>query len=159
VVVDEDRSTLQFVKRDGDWLVDGIEVDEGSGTDGASTEEETTPEEAPADDASTGGDEVEAQAAVDAFLIGVADGDAQVLCGLFSEGYAKKLTGAQEFGIAECVEQLKGSSFDKLRRTLKGVEVKKTVVEDGGQAASVQLSNGNTVSLAYQDGRFVIVNL
>ena len=157
VVVDEDRSTLKFVKQDGEWLVDGVEVEEGAGAESGSGTSGAT--ETDAADSSAGGDEVEARAAVDAFLIGVEDEDPQVLCGLFSEKYAKELTGASEFGIAECVEQLRGSGFGELKKSLKGIEVTKTTVAEGGRAATVKLSNGNAVKLAYQDGRFVIDEL
>ena len=45
VVIDEDRSTLKFVKEGDEWLASGIEVEEGAGKAG-SDEAETTPEEA-----------------------------------------------------------------------------------------------------------------
>lgn len=155
VVLDEDRSTLKLVKQDDEWLVDSIDVEEGAGKSGSSGEE-GEPEEA---EAPAGGGEVEAQAAVDAFLIGVRDEDPQVLCGLLSERYAKKLTGVREFGIAECVEELQGSSFARLQKVLKGVEPTDTTVAADGRSATVKLSNGNTVRLKYQDGRFVIDQL
>jgi hypothetical protein len=31
VVIDEDRSTLEFVKESDEWLASGIEVEEGGG--------------------------------------------------------------------------------------------------------------------------------
>ena len=164
VVIDEDRSTLGFVKEDDEWLVDSVEVEEGAGKSSSGEEEEATPEETetaaePSEDASAGGDEVAAQAAVDAFLLGVKEEDPAILCGLFSERYAKELTGAKEFGIAECVDELEGGSFAELQNTLKGVKVQTTTVATGGKSASVKLSNGNSVELEYQDGRFVIDEL
>jgi len=91
--------------------------------------------------------------------MGVQDEDPQVLCGLLSESYAKELTGAREFGIAECVERLQGQSFAKLQSAVEGVQVEDTTVTSGGRSATVSLSNGESVELEYQDGRFVIDSL
>lgn len=158
VVLDEDRSTLKFVKQDDEWLLNGADVEEGAGKSGSA--EQTAPEETEtAPDTPAGGGEVEARAAVDALLMGVQDEDPQVLCGLLSESYAKELTGAREFGIAECVERLQGSSFGKIQKALKGVEVTGTKVTADGRSATVKLFNGDTVGLKYQEGRFVIDRL
>lgn len=34
IVTDEDRSTVELVKRDGEWLVDRLDVEEGAGDQG-----------------------------------------------------------------------------------------------------------------------------
>lgn len=51
------------------------------------------------------------------------------------------------------------SASPHLQKTLKGVKVQTTTVAPGGQSASVQLSNGNSVELIFQNGRFVIDGL
>ena len=38
VIVDEDRSTIKFVKQDGEWLADGVDVEEGAGKAGSGEE-------------------------------------------------------------------------------------------------------------------------
>ena len=94
--------------------------------------------------------------------MGAQDKDPAVICGLFSERYAKQLTGAKDFGIAECVSQFEGAkagTLDKLAKTLEGVTVQDIVIVREGKAAGVIVSNGNQVKLEYQDGRFVIDEL
>ena len=62
VVIDEDRSTLKFVKEGDEWLASGVEaVEKGAGKAG-SDEAESSPEEPePTPDASGGGDETDAR--------------------------------------------------------------------------------------------------
>jgi len=162
VVIDEDRSTLKFVKEGDEWLASGVEaVEKGAGKAG-SDEAESSPEEPePTPDASGGGDETDARAAVEAFLMGAQDKDSAVLCGLFSERLAKQLTGAKEFGIAECLSAFKAkpSLLDKLAKGLAGVTVKDIVILRKGKLAGVIISNGAQIKLKYQDGRFVIDEL
>lgn len=154
VVVDEDRSTLKFVKEDDEWLVDDVEVEEGAGTS-TTSDEETTPEETETTE-SPSQDEVDARAAADALLLGVRDADANVVCGLLDESYAQKLTGA-DAGIATCVEALKKQDFKDVQKALEGVESDEVTVTDGGATATVTLTNnGGTISLKRDGGRYVI---
>ncbi len=147
VVVDGDRSTVTFVKEDGDWLASGIQI----------AQDDSEPDKAagPPDDPDSG-DEAEARAAASSLLVGAQGDDPAVLCAVLSERYANELTGAKEFGLEECADRLGGGRFADLQSTLKGVEVQTTTVAPGGQSASVGLSNGDTVELIYQNGRFVI---
>ena len=45
-----------------------------------------------------------------------------MICGLLDEDYAKELTGASQYGIAECVDKLKGKDFN-VTGTVKTDEV------------------------------------
>ena len=154
VVVDEDRSTLKFVKQDDEWLVDGVEVERGAGKSDT-TEEETTPEETETA-ASPDQIEIDARAAADALLLGVRDADEAVVCGLLDESYAQKLTGASA-GVAACVEALKTQNFNEVQKALKGVESDEVTVSNGGKIATVKLTNnGGTIALERDGGRYVI---
>lgn len=91
LVLDENRSTLSFVKEDGEWLASGVQLEQGG--------DEAGPAAVPDDPAT--GDEAEARAAANALLVGVEGDDPAVLCATFSERYANQLTGAKEFGLEE----------------------------------------------------------
>ncbi|MEJ7750515.1 MAG: hypothetical protein WKF32_03585 [Thermoleophilaceae bacterium] len=92
-------------------------------------------------------DEVNAKAAVDALLLGVRGEDPNIICGLLSEEYANKLTGEAKFGIAKCVENLEKADLGSVKTELNGVEVEDTVVDSGGDTATVTLTNSEEVKL------------
>jgi hypothetical protein len=142
----KESGTIALVKEGGDWKIDNIQE---SGPSASDTNTDTGPNS----------DEVKARAAVDAFLKAVNDEDEQVVCGLLSEGYAKRILhrpGAK-FAIAECVTAFKNFNWANLKKQAEGVKSKNVAVFGG--AASVTLSDGETVNLKRQDDRFVIDNI
>ncbi len=131
---------------------------EETDTDQTDTEETDT-EETETDSGGSEEDEVNAQAAVDALLLGVGDADANVICGLLSEDYANELTGETELGIAKCVENLEMADLSDVQSQLEGVEVDETEVDPGGETATVTLTNGEEVDLMKDpedESRYVI---
>ena len=134
-------------------------------SDTAATDTDTTDTDSSdtdSTDTESGGseeDEVNAQAAADALLLGLRDDDPNIVCGLLSEDYANQLTGQKKFGIAKCVEALRKADLSSARSKVKGVEVRETVLKDGGGAATVTFSNGETLNLIKDpkdEGRYVI---
>lgn len=134
---------------------------EKAGSDEAATTPKaaTAPKEAKAPDPSAGGDEIDARAAVEALFLGVKGKDPRVLCGIFTERFAQEVTGAEELGVVQCLEQADDQLLGELRTTLDGVSIERTTVETGGRSASVELSNGNVVELEYEGNRFLIDQL
>ena len=134
---------------------------EKAGSDEAATPPKaaTAPKEAKAPDPSAGGDEIDARAAVEALFLGVKGKDPRVLCGIFTERFAREVTGAEELGVVQCLEQADDQLLGELRTTLDGVSIEQTTVETGGRSASVELSNGNVVELEYEGNRFLIDQL
>lgn len=145
----ERDGTINFVKEDGDWKIDSIEERAGASDDTTETEAETTTTEA------TGDRTVEARAAGDAFLSAARSGNEAVICGLLDEEYAKTLTGASEFGIAECVEDLKGKSFN-VSGSVKTTDVS---LDSAQETGTVSLSNGKDIDIRWDGSRFVITKL
>jgi hypothetical protein len=138
---------------------------EKAGSDKAATtpkaatapKEAKAPKEATADPSA--GDEIDARAAVEALFLGVKGKDPRVLCGIFTERFAQEVTGAEELGVVQCLEQADDQLLGELRTTLDGVSIEQTTVETGGRSASVELSNGNVVELEYEGNRFLIDQL
>ena len=116
-------------------------------TDTDATDTDLSDTETDTDSGSSEEDEVNAQAAVDALLLGIRQDDPNIVCGLLSEEYANQLTGQQEFGIAKCVENLRKADLGSVKAQLKGIEVRETEVDPGGDTATVTLTNGETVEL------------
>lgn len=114
-------------------------------TDTEATDTETVESDTAADTSDE--DEVNATAAVDALLLGVRGEDPNIICGLLSEEYANKLTGEAKFGIAKCVENLEKGDLGSVKTQLNGVEVEDTVVDSGGDTATVTLTNSEEVKL------------
>jgi hypothetical protein len=138
--------TVSLVKQGGDWKVDNIQQSAQSSSNTNTTTSPTS-------------DEVKARAAADAFLSAVNGEDEQVVCGLLSEGYAKRILhrpGAK-FAIAECVNAFKRFDWTNLKKQAKGVKTKNVAVF--GDTASVTLTDGETVNLTRQADRFVIDNI
>jgi hypothetical protein len=142
----KEKGTIALVKDGGDWKIAGIKQ-----TASASSSTDTT--------TSPNSDEVKARAAVDAFLKGVNDEDEQVVCGLLSESYAKRILRSPKtkFAIAECVTAFKKFNWSNLKKQANGVKTKSASIS--GDSASVTLSDGETVNLTRQGDRFVIDNI
>ena len=132
------------VSDSSDTETDTTETDTEA-TDTETVESDTESSDTAADTSDE--DEVNATAAVDALLLGVRGEDPNIICGLLSEEYANKLTGEAEFGIAKCVENLKKGDLGSVKTQLKGVEVEDTVVDSGGDTATVTLTNSEEVEL------------
>ena len=152
--IEGDRdATINFVKEDGDWKVDTIEQSTASDDDTETeTEAETTTSESTASSAER---EPLARAAGDAYLAAVKENDEAVICGLLDEEYAKELTGASEYGIAECVDELKGKDFN-VTGSVKTDEVN---LDDDLETGEVTLTNGKSISVKWDGERYVITQL
>ena len=108
---------------------------------------------------SDGKGEVTARAAGDAFLAGVRDADEAVICGLLDEEYAQQLTRSKEFGVAECVRELKGETFSQIQSQLKDVKVQSVTLTNGGDTGIITLSNDKTIAVKWDGSRYVITRL
>jgi len=139
VVDQEGRSTVKFVKRDGEWLLNGLEV-----------------QQAPAPKQS---DEIHARAAAQALLIVVEKEQGGVICTLLDEDYARELTGAEKFDFARCKKDFEQGGFGELPGTLRGAEVKSVAVKGGGETATVTLSNGTVLSLKRDGERYRVAGV
>ncbi len=131
----------------------------GSDEEATAPKDAKAPKEAKAPDPSAGGDEIDARAAIEAFFLGVKGKDPRVLCGIFTERFAREVTGAEELGVVGCLEQADDELLVELRTTVEGVSIEQTTVETGGRSARVELSNGNVVELEYEGNRFLIDQL
>jgi hypothetical protein len=153
--IDGERTgTIAFVMEDGDWKIDSLDDIERASEEKTETEAETEAETTAGSSEDKG--EVTARAAADAFLSAVKSGDEAVICGLLDEEYAKQLTGASEFGVAECVEDLEGRSFGNVGASVKTTSVKLSGDEETG---SVSLSNGKSIAVKWDGSRYVITRL
>ena len=139
VVDEEGRSTVKFVKRDGEWLLNGIEV-----------------QQAPAPKQS---DEIHARAAAQALLIVVEKEQGDVICTLLDEDYARELTGAEKFVFARCKKDFEQGGFGELPGTLRGAKVKSVAVKGGGETATATLSNGTVIALKRDGERYRVAGV
>ena len=154
--IEGDRdATIGFVKEDGDWKVDTIKQTASSGDEDSTeteTEAETTTSESSASSAER---EPLARAAGDAYLAAVKENDEAVICGLLDEEYAKELTGASEYGIAECVDKLKGKDFN----VTGAVKTDEVNLDEDLDTGEVTLTNGNAIAVKWDGERYVITKL
>jgi hypothetical protein len=134
-VKDKDGDNQVRLVKDGDWKIDQL-VAAGGQTE-----------------------EAQARGAVDAFLGAIRQDDAQTFCGLLSDKFARTVTGKSQFGVAECVKQVKKSGLGSLKAKVGKASVRSVVAPKKGRAAIVSLSTGDVISVQKQGGRYVIESI
>jgi hypothetical protein len=141
-VKDKDGNNKVLLVKDGGWEIDRLVAAAGGKSN-----------------------TVKARAAVDAFLQAIKDDDANVFCGLLSEKFARSVTGKSQFGVAECVSQVKKSGLASVGRKVGKAKTKNVVLTNAKSkttgaskpvGAIVTLSSGDVIALRFQGNRYVI---
>jgi hypothetical protein len=142
-----EAGTLQAVKEDGDWLVDGIETRSAADTGGADGEPDDGAEP-PREDP-----EEAVRTSVSAWFDSVRKRDEQAYCGFLTERFIESKIDRSDTPFSTCLRNAR-SSLEKIDLGAKDPGFEEVTVD--GRTARVKLEDGSDIGLKFEGGLWKI---